>query len=148
MHHIPALWYFDISVIYPIDFVVKFVIIPPCFLKQQHLWNIAIQPGIGCHDVWANTRWSGCSPLEEKSLLNGTIDQEQTSVKFGSKDKYFLSTKHIFENTVCKMVTMFGNCPVFKSNQYLLAMYQLISNQTLMLTGAVHGIQQYQFKLM
>ena len=44
--HIPTLWYFDTSVTYPIDFAVKFVLIPPRFIYQQHLWNIAIQPAV------------------------------------------------------------------------------------------------------
>ena len=44
-----AIFYFDISVIYLQGFhIVKFVIIPPYFILQQYLWNIAIQPAVGC----------------------------------------------------------------------------------------------------
>ena len=76
MLHIPALGYFDISVIYPHGFRrVQFVIIHSCLVKQQYLWNIAItlQPEVGCYNVCANTRCSGCSPLGEKSFWNRTI---------------------------------------------------------------------------
>ena len=30
------------------------------------MWNIAIQPAVGCYNSWANLRCSGCYPLEEK----------------------------------------------------------------------------------
>ena len=64
MPHIPALWYFDTSVTYPQWFRrVKYVVIPPRFLSQQYLWNIAIHPAVGCFNSWANSRCSGCSPL-------------------------------------------------------------------------------------
>ena len=57
MLHIPALRYFDVSVIHPQGFHwVKFVIIPRCFMKQKYLWSIAIQPAVGCSDFWANKR--------------------------------------------------------------------------------------------
>ena len=48
---------------------VIFVIVTQCFVKQQHLWNIAIQPEVGCCNVWANTRCLGCSPLGEKIIV-------------------------------------------------------------------------------
>ena len=74
MLYIPAMWYFDISVICPHIFRrVKFVIIPPCFVKQQYLWNMALQPSVGCYNLCANLCCLGCSPLGEKSLWNGTI---------------------------------------------------------------------------
>ena len=74
MPHIPALWYFYTSVTYPQRFRrVKFVLIPPRFLQQQYLWNIAIQPAVGCYHSWTNIRCSGCSPLGEISLWNGTV---------------------------------------------------------------------------
>ena len=41
---------------------VKFVVIPPRFVLQQYLWNIAIQPALGCYNSWANLRCSSCSP--------------------------------------------------------------------------------------
>ena len=28
--------------------------VPPCFVKQQYLWNIALHPKVGCYNVWAN----------------------------------------------------------------------------------------------
>ena len=52
---------------------VKFVLIPPRFVQQQYLWNIAIQPAVGCYNSWDNLRCSGCSPLGEISFWNGTI---------------------------------------------------------------------------
>ena len=74
MLHLPALWYFDTLVIYPQWFRrVKFVVIPPCFVYQQYLWNIAIQPVVGCYNSWANLQCLSCSLLGEKCLWNGTI---------------------------------------------------------------------------
>ena len=74
MLHTHALGYFDIRVISCNRFRrVKFVIIPPCFVQQQYLWNIALQPSVGCYNIWADLRYSGCSPLKEKSLGNGTM---------------------------------------------------------------------------
>ena len=68
MLHIPALWYFDIPVIYPHRFHrVEFVIKPPWIVWQQYLWNIALQPSVGCYNVWANLHYSGCSPSGEKN---------------------------------------------------------------------------------
>ena len=60
MLHIPVLWYFGTSVTYPPWFRrVKLVVIPPRFILQQYLWNIAIQPAVGCYNSWANLRSSG-----------------------------------------------------------------------------------------
>ena len=42
---------------------VKVVMITPCF----------VQPSFGCYNVWANLCCSGCSPLGEKLLWNGTM---------------------------------------------------------------------------
>ena len=71
MPHIPALWYFDTSVTYPQWFRrVKVVVIPPCFAWQQYLWNIAIQPAVGCYNSWVNLRCWGCLPLGERLLWN------------------------------------------------------------------------------
>ena len=59
----------------PIHFVkFKFAIIPPCFEYQQYLWNIALQPAVGCYNLCVDLRCLGCSPLGEKSLWNRTID--------------------------------------------------------------------------
>ena len=52
---------------------VKFVSIPPHSVQQHYLWNIALQPAVGCYNLWANIRCSGCSPLGEISLWNVTI---------------------------------------------------------------------------
>ena len=74
MLHLPALWYFDTSVMYPQRFRrVKFVVIPPRVVKQQCLWYIAIQPAVGCYSSWANLRCSSCSPLGDNFLWSGTI---------------------------------------------------------------------------
>ena len=76
MLHIPALWYFGTSVTYPPWFRrVKLVVIPPRFIKQQYLWNISIQPAVGCYNSWANLRCSGCNPLGGKLLWNRSIIQ-------------------------------------------------------------------------
>ena len=76
MLHIPALWYFGTSVTYPPWFRrVNLVVIPPRFILQQYLWNIAIQPAVGCYNSWANLRSSGCYPLGEKWLWNRSIGQ-------------------------------------------------------------------------
>ena len=37
---------------------------------MQYLWNIAIQPSVGCYNSWANLRCSGCYPLGGKVLWN------------------------------------------------------------------------------
>ena len=75
MLHIPALWYFGTSVTYPPRFHrVKLVVIPPRFIWQQYLWNIAIQLAVGCYNSWANLRCSGCYPLGEKLLWNRSIE--------------------------------------------------------------------------
>ena len=78
MFHIPALWYFGISVIYPQGFRrVKFVIIPPCFIKQQYLLKVVIQAEVRC--IWANSRCTGCSPLGETHCETGlmTVTHQQ-----------------------------------------------------------------------
>ena len=82
MLHIPALWYFDTSVTYPQRFRwVKFVLIVPRFVQQQYLWNIAIQPPVGCYNSWTNIRCSDCSPLGEISLWNGTFGMDPRANK-------------------------------------------------------------------
>ena len=68
--------YFDTSVTYLQWFRrVKFVLIPPRFVQQQYLWNIATQPAVGCYNSWANVRYSGCSLLGEISLWTGVLKQ-------------------------------------------------------------------------
>ena len=47
---------------------------PPRFVKQQYLWNIAIQPAVGCYNSWANSWCSGWSPRGEKLLWNRFIE--------------------------------------------------------------------------
>ena len=91
MLHIHALWYFVISVIYPQGFHrVKFVMITPCFVKQQYFWNIAIQPAVGCYNLWVDIHCSGCSPPGKKSLWNKTIRP------LGSNFSEILIKIHIF----------------------------------------------------
>ena len=81
MLHLPALWYFHMSVICPHRFHrVRFISIPPCFVKQRYLWNIAMQPSVSCYNVRANLCCSGCSPLGEKSLWNGTIVEDLAGI--------------------------------------------------------------------
>ena len=66
MSHLPVPWYFDTSVTYPQWFLrFKIVLIPPHFVQQQYLRNIAIQPAMGCYNSWANLRCSSCSPPGE-----------------------------------------------------------------------------------
>ena len=52
---------------------VKLVVIPPRFILQQFLLNIAIQSAVGCYNLWAKVRCSGCYPLGEKLLWNRSI---------------------------------------------------------------------------
>ena len=60
------------------------------FIKQQYLWNIAIQPAVGCSDLKANMYCLGCPPLGEKELWNRTIDQSGTKPNLVAK---ILATK-------------------------------------------------------
>ena len=60
MLHIPALWYFDIYTHgYSRE---KHVIISPCLVLQEYLWNIALQLSVGGYNVGTNLRCSGCRP--------------------------------------------------------------------------------------
>ena len=81
MPHIPALWYFDTSVTWWFCRV-KLVVMPPRFAYQQYLWNIAIQPTVGCYNSWANLRCSGCSPLGENLLWNSSITPHEIEIHF------------------------------------------------------------------
>ena len=38
------------------------------------MWNIVIQPAVGCYNSWANLRRSGCYPLGEKLLWKRSIE--------------------------------------------------------------------------
>ena len=38
-----------------------------------YLWNIAIQPAVGCYNSWANLRCSGCYPLGENYCETGLL---------------------------------------------------------------------------
>ena len=49
----------------------KLVVIPPHFVWQQYLWNIAIQPAVGCYNLWANLRCWRYVPLGEKYCETG-----------------------------------------------------------------------------
>ena len=66
--------FWHISNLPPLFRRVKLVVIPPRFIEQQYLWNIAIQPAVGCYKPWANLRCSGCYPLGEKLLWNRSIE--------------------------------------------------------------------------
>ena len=73
MLHIPPLWYYDISMLYPERLHrVKVVMIPASFVQQQYLSSITIKPAVGCYNFWANRRRSVCSPLGENSLWDKT----------------------------------------------------------------------------
>ena len=71
MLHLPALCYFDISVIYPYKF--RQFLTPSCFIQQQYLWTIAIQASVSCYNVWTNSCCSGCSPLGENLCEMGLL---------------------------------------------------------------------------
>ena len=43
------------------------------FVKQHYLWNIALQPEVGCHNIWANTHCLGSSPLGENHCEAGLL---------------------------------------------------------------------------
>ena len=58
---------------------IKFVVIPPRFVLQQYLWNVAIQLTFVCYNSWANLRCLRCSPLGKKLLWNRTIRTDSTS---------------------------------------------------------------------
>ena len=65
--------FWHISNLPPLFRRVKLVVIPPRFIEQQYLWNIAIQPAVGCYKPWANLRCSGCYPLGEKYCETGLL---------------------------------------------------------------------------
>ena len=91
MLHIPALWYFGISVICTHRFRrVRLVIIPPCFVWQQYLWNIALQPSVGCYKAWVNSRYKGCSPLGENHCEVGLF----------SMSLHYAHSTHVTDYTV------------------------------------------------
>ena len=61
--HTRAVAFWHITNIHPTDFIVKFVIVPPYFIKKTYLWNIATPLVVGCfvykvmHVVWAAHHW-------------------------------------------------------------------------------------------
>ena len=59
----------------------------PMFGKQLYLWNIAMQPEVGCHNIWANTRCSGCSPLRENHCERAIAEErlQNITVSLGSQ---------------------------------------------------------------
>ena len=94
---------------------VKLVVIPPRFIWYKYLWNIAIQPAVGCYNPWANLRCSGCYPLGEKLLWNRSITPSGKSswtffpcVKF-SNWSFGISTKiwHFVIWTTCIKQSIF-----------------------------------------
>ena len=83
---------------------VKSAMIPSCFVKQQYLWNIALWPEVGCHNIWADTRCSGCSPPGGNYCGRGLLDpKEHISMKFYLK---FRTLINAFENVLCKMAAI------------------------------------------
>ena len=66
---------------------VELVVIYARFIYQKYLWNIAIQPAVGCYNPWANLRCSGCYPLGEKLLWSRSI--VSPSFIFWHKDSIF-----------------------------------------------------------
>ena len=47
---------------------------PTFYIAAIYLWNIVIQPAVGCYNSWANLRSSGCYPLREILLWNRSIE--------------------------------------------------------------------------
>ena len=50
------------------NFAVTLVMITPSFVQQQYSWNITKKTIVGCYNIWANRRRSGCWLPVEKSL--------------------------------------------------------------------------------
>ena len=66
---IHAALFFYLALIYPSGLCrMKFVIITPCFVQQQYLWNITIKPAVGCYNIQANKCHLGCSPLWDRTI--------------------------------------------------------------------------------
>ena len=66
---IHAALFFYLALIYPSRLRrMKFVIITPCFVQQQYLWNITIKPAVGCYNIQANKCHLGCSPLWDRTI--------------------------------------------------------------------------------
>ena len=139
MCHLPALWYFDISVICPHRFCwVKFVLIPPCFVLQQYLWNICEISSVSCYNVWANSCCSGCSPLWEKSLRNGTITwanddlclcRHMTSLGFSELTLTFTCFSHSYPVQYFKFwgIFSFWNTTSLKFGRKLISLARYLS---------------------
>ena len=71
----------------------RFLINRLVWQMQEYLWNIAMQPSVSCYNIWANSCCSGCSPLGEKSLWNGTVGWScSSSTKIHLKFKTFASS--------------------------------------------------------
>ena len=65
--------FWHINNIHPWFRRVKLVVIPLRLIQKQFLWNIAIQPVVGCYNSRANLRCSGCYPLGENLLWSRSI---------------------------------------------------------------------------
>ena len=64
----------------------EYIIIPPCFIWQQYLRNIAIQPAVGCSDLWVNIRFSSCSPLGGNNCETGLLAQTSWQLTEGCRE--------------------------------------------------------------
>ena len=93
-NHTVAIWY--ISNIPQGFHNVKYFIIPPYFIQQQYLWNIAIQPAVGCSVLWGNIHCSDCSALGEKYLWNGLLH------------KNIIRASNQFWSSHCGLVASYG----------------------------------------
>ena len=152
MCHLPALWYFDISVIRPHRFCwVKFVLIPPCFVLQQYLWNICEISSVSCYNVWANSCCSGCSPLWEKSLRNGTITwanddlclcRHMISLGFSELTLTFTCFSHSYSDTIMStMASQITSLTIFYSIVYSGADQRKFQSSALL--AFVQGIRRW-----
>ena len=57
---------------------VKLVVIPPRFVQQQYLWNIAIQSAVGCYNSWANLRKNKLrSDRENEPIVDVTAAEKE-----------------------------------------------------------------------
>ena len=81
--HIVVFWH--ISNIPPWFRRVKLVVIPQRFIQQQYLWDIVIQPAVGCYNSWANLQCSGCYPLGEKLLWNRSFGPFLAKIHYRQK---------------------------------------------------------------
>ena len=73
MPYVPELWYFDISAIYPKNFVESNLLWYPHVLYISNICELFPYT----RNLWANIRCPGCSPLGEKSLWNRSVRYDE-----------------------------------------------------------------------